>query len=419
VTAEIITVGEELLLGSTINTNAAWLGDRLDRLGFRTRRSVTVGDDHDAIVSAVGSALESASLTVVTGGLGPTHDDITKHAIADLFGLELVIDPVVEDDLRSRFAQRGRPFTEGRRSMAYVPAGFEALKNPVGMAPGLLYVRSGDRKVGLLILPGVPSEMKGLVTTYGDNIASRLTAGVARIHRTFLTAGITENRLEEAVKDLIESRHEDVRFALLPDARTGVRLRITVDSGDAETARAHMDRVAAAAEERLGDLVYGYDDDQLEVVVGTLLRERGLSLALAESCTGGLIADRITDVPGSSDYFKGGVIAYGNEIKEGFLNVRPETLATHGAVSKQVALEMAIGCRIRMSADVGVSATGIAGPGGGSVEKPVGTVYLGLSSSEHELAIHLKLTENRQLNKLLTSTMALNLIRRHVLKLPV
>ena len=414
--AEIVTVGDELLLGSTINTNAAWLGDRLDRLGFRTRRVVTVGDDLEAISAAVESSIGSSDLVVITGGLGPTHDDVTKKALADLLGVDLVIDPVVEEELRVRFERRGRPFTAGRRSMATKPEGFEAFSNPVGTAPGLFYVREGLRRCGVLVLPGVPYEMKAIVDAFADEIGRRLSLGAKRLHRTFLTAGITENRLEEIVQDLIETRHPDVRFALLPDARTGVRLRVSVDSKDGAEAKRHLDTVSEGVSQRLGTLVYGFDDAVLEDVVGRLLRESGLTLALAESCTGGLIADRITDVAGSSDYFRGCVVAYDNSLKVSLLGVSQETLERHGAVSTEVAVEMAAGCRKRLGAEIGVSATGIAGPGGGTPDKPVGTVYLGLSTPEKELAIKLHLTENRSLNKMLTSTAALNLIRRFVLK---
>lgn len=417
--AEIVTVGDELLLGSTVNTNASWLGDRLDRLGFRTRRMVTVGDDQAAIATAVEAAMTSSDLVVVTGGLGPTHDDVTKKAISELLGMDLTIDPVVEAELRARFEKRGRPFTEGRRSMAMVPAGFQAFSNPVGTAPALFYVRERPRPCGLLILPGVPYEMKALVDTHADAIVSRLSKGVARLHRTFLTAGITENRLESLVQDLIDQRHEDVRFALLPDAKTGVRLRVSVDSRDAAVARSHLDRVCEQVASRLGTLVYGFDDDMLEQVVGGLLRQSGCTLSVAESCTGGLISDRVTDVPGSSDYFRGGIVAYDDSIKIEMLGVKPASLEVHGAVSKQVALEMAAGCRERFGVDIAVSATGIAGPGGGTDEKPVGTVFLGLSSEDSNLAIMLKLTENRKLNKVLTSTLALNLIRKVLLRIEV
>ncbi|HUF10224.1 MAG TPA: competence/damage-inducible protein A [Rhodothermales bacterium] len=414
--AEIVTVGEELLLGSTVNTNAAWLGDRLDRLGFRTRRVVTVGDDREAISAAVESSIGTSDLVVITGGLGPTHDDVTKKALAALLGVDLVIDPVVEEELRVRFERRGRPFTAGRRSMATKPEGFEAFSNPVGTAPGLFFVREGVRRCGFLVLPGVPYEMKAIVDTFADEIGRRLSLGVKRLHRTFLTAGITENRLEEIVQDLIETRHPDVRFALLPDAKSGVRLRVSVDSKDAAEAKKHLDTVSEGVSQRLGTLVYGFDDDVLEDVLGRLLRESGLTLALAESCTGGLIADRITDVAGSSDYFKGCVVAYDNSVKMSLLGVSQETLERHGAVSSEVAVEMAAGCRKRLGAEIGVSATGIAGPGGGTPDKPVGTVYLGLSTPDKELAIKLHLTENRSLNKMLTSTAALNLVRRFVLK---
>lgn len=303
--------------------------------------------------------------------------------------------------------------------MAFVPEGFDALLNPVGTAPGLLRAKGAERQCGLLILPGVPVEMKGIVDRYANEIVRRVSGSAPRLHRTFLTAGITENHLEEMVHDLITTRDADVRFALLPDAKTGVRLRVSVDSKDASTAQAHLDSVCEAVAARLGDLVYGHDDDVLEEVVGNLLRKSGQILAAAESCTGGLISDRITNIPGASDYFVGAFVTYGNASKVSALGVSQETLDRYGAVSKQVAMEMAAGCRERLGAHVGVSATGVAGPGGGTLEKPVGTVCLGLSTEERQLAIVLKLTENRHLNKMLTSTAALNLVRKHLLRIDV
>jgi nicotinamide-nucleotide amidase len=417
VNAEIVTVGDELLLGSTVNTNAAWLGDWLDRVGFRTRRVVIIGDDHSEISSAIEAAMETSDLVVITGGLGPTHDDITKKAIADVLGLELVVHPGVEEELRERFKRRGRRFTKSRRTMALVPEGFLPLTNSVGTAPGLLSVRKDGRRCGLLLLPGVPYEMKAIVSAHTEEIVLRVSGGIPRLHRTFRTAGITENQLEEMVRDLIDTSHSDVRFALLPDARTGVRLRVSVDSVDALIAAAHLETVGEAVAARLGSLVYGHDDDELEGVVGTLLRRSGLTLTAAESCTGGLISDRITDVPGSSDYFLGGLVAYDNSAKIGALGVSPESLKIHGAVSKQVAVEMAVGCREKFGSDIAVSATGVAGPDGGTPDKPVGTVCLGLSSEEHTVGIMINLTENRRLNKLLTSTAALNLVRKHLLRI--
>lgn len=409
--AQVITIGNELLLGRTVDTNAAWLARRLDEAGFHVVRKVTVGDDLDAIENAVREALAESTVVVTTGGLGPTHDDITKTAIARVFGVKLKIDKALESSLADMYERRGRRFTPERRSMATVPEGFEWLPNPVGSAPGLAKKTTETGNRCLLAFPGVPYEMKAIF----DESANDFFEHVARIgsaHRTFRTAGLPENRLQEMLAHVLNNLPEGVSLAFLPDSISGVAVRLTVRMETHEDAEYALTALGRPIEEAIGKYVYGGERDTLEAIVGRLLTKQKKTLSIAESCTGGLIADRITDVPGSSAYMKGAVIAYENASKAAFLGVDPDLLESEGAVSEPVVMQMASGCRERFGSDLALSVTGIAGPGGGTEEKPVGTVWLGLSDAERTVAFNLRLTENRRLNKELTSTAALNLLRR-------
>ncbi len=411
--AQIITVGNELLIGRTVDTNAAWLARRLDEAGFQVVRKVTIGDDLDAIEEAVRASLIESTVVVTTGGLGPTHDDVTKKAIARVFGVKLQIDRALESSLAARFERRGRPFTDDGRTMALVPEGFEWVANPVGTAPGLVMKMTEFGRRCLLAFPGVPYEMKAIYRAHAIEVFEHV-AHMGSAHRTFRTAGMSENRLEEILSPVLEDLVDGISLAFLPDARDGVAVRLTARAPTARVAETALGGVAERVDSLIGEFVYGGEDDRLEAVVGRLLQEKGMTLSIAESCTGGLIADRITDVPGSSSYLMGGVVAYGNRAKVELLGVDKAVLASEGAVSKSVAEQMAAGCRDRFGSDVAISVTGVAGPSGGSPEKPVGTVWVGVADDEGVMAFHLRLTENRRLNKELAGTEALNILRRRL-----
>ena len=371
----LVTVGDELLLGQTVDTNAAWLARELSELGADVVRALTVGDGEDEIRDAVASAAASADLVIVTGGLGPTDDDRTREAVARHFGRELEVDDELLEALERRFREAGFGDLPRRNvSQAEVPRGAEALANPHGTAPALLLEE--DEAV-VVLLPGVPKEMKGI---FRQGLAQRLRqAFPERLrgvrHRRIHTTGIAESVLAERLEEALPEETGPVSLAFLPDER-GVDLRLTVRGvEDQDEAEAWLDR----AEERLEPVVEKYrfeapESGDLVEAVGRALEGAGRTLAVAESCTGGLVAKRLTDRAGSSAYFLGGVVAYDNRLKVELLEVDPEVLDAHGAVSEEVAEAMALGVARRLGADGGLGITGIAGPTGGTEEKPVGTV---------------------------------------------
>lgn len=372
---EIVTIGTELLLGATLEGNGTWLSRRLGEVGIRVHRRVTVGDDADAIAAAIAHGLERHGAVICTGGLGPTRDDVTKVAVARLFARELVLNEAWLEVVRGRFRDRGLDMPAVNRTQAEIPAGALLLPNERGTAPG---VAIEDDRLGLVILlPGVPHEMQWLTEHHVLPLLRERGFGRAApvTSRTLRTTGISESALAEQIDDLVDS-FAPLTLAYLP-AGTGEDLRLTCwgELSMDEAARA-LDRAEAALRDRLGDLVYGTGDDDLAGVVLDELRARKLSLAVAESCTGGLLAKRLTDPAGSSDVFVGGVVAYANDAKRLFLDVHEATLGEHGAVSEAVASEMAAGVCARTGASCGIAITGIAGPGGATPAKPVGTVCI-------------------------------------------
>ncbi len=371
---ELLTVGTELLLGFTVDTNGAEIARALASIGVEVARRTSVGDDRVAIQDAIGTALDRTGAVLVTGGLGPTRDDITKHAVADLLGLPLEFHEEIWQGLLERFRGLGREPSMTNRSQAEVPRGGTVLRNRWGTAPGLWL----DSPRGLVImLPGVPIEMRNLLA---HEVVPRLAPlGGKRVVRslTVRTTSIPESTLAERLGD-IEDAVRPLGLAYLPGLE-GVDLRLTswgVDETESDV------RLVAAAEElrrRAGEHVYGEGEETLAGIVVGLLRERGWTIGVAESCTGGLLGGRLTDVAGSSAVFRGGVIAYDNDVKVSALDVPAEWLHLHGAVSEPVAAAMAEGVRRRLAVDIGVGITGIAGPGGGSPDKPVGTVCLAVA----------------------------------------
>ena len=296
-TAILLTVGDEILIGQIVNTNAAWLGERLGTEGVTVTRMETVGDDVATIRRALERGLDEADLVVVTGGLGPTHDDVTKKAVAEAFGRALVFDGALMAEVEAKFAARGRPVRPAHRAFAEIPEGFEALPNPVGMAPGLWGARGGGRLV--VVMPGVPREMEAIMTAHVLPRLEALAGGRAVLHRTLLTTGEGETALAERLGDLSDVFAEGATLAFLPGLGT-VRLRLSVHGADRAAAQTALDRCAARLCRDLGDLVFGEGDETLEGVVGEMLAARGLTLAVAESCTGGAVAARITSRPGAS-----------------------------------------------------------------------------------------------------------------------
>jgi nicotinamide-nucleotide amidase len=373
---ELITIGDELLLGFTVDTNAVHIARTLADLGVRITRRATVGDTPADIVDAVRTALDRTGAVLTTGGLGPTADDRTHESLALAFGRELVLNEPARDALAERWQQRfGRPMPDSNVRQFMLPHGANVLTNRHGSAPGIWLEDDAGRFVATM--PGVPREMRGLLA---EEIVPRLlaragdTSATVVRSRTLRTTGISESACADRLAEFRGAVH-DVPLSYLPGL-DGVDLRLTISGVSSEYADATLARAGATVRERVGDWIYGEGDDDLAALVLEALRAHGHTIAVAESCTGGLLGARLTAIPGSSSQVLGGIIAYDNRIKVEQLGVAPSLVAEHGAVSEPVARAMASGVRERFGADVGVGITGIAGPGGGSAEKPVGTVWV-------------------------------------------
>jgi nicotinamide-nucleotide amidase len=372
--AELIFTGSELLLGQVVNSYADYLSRRLRVLGIEVVRQTTVGDHRERITAVLESALAVPGLVIITGGLGPTGDDLTREAVAGLLDLELVFDTGSYQRIREFYGSRGEDVPASVQREAFLPAGARALPNPCGTAPGIVLKRDGST---LIMLPGPPQEMKAIFEESVEALLAGL-AGGNRIIRSRLVKfyGLSESDVLEHLKDL----EGPGKAAIAYTARPGeVHVRVTGTGTDEESALRLVEPVLQRAREQLAEFIYGYDEDTPELGAGSLLAASGLTLALAESCTGGMIAARITSVPGSSDYFLGGVVAYDNRVKQGLLGVSGQTLELKGAVSSETAREMALGACRALRADLGLSVTGIAGPGGGTPQKPVGLVHFALA----------------------------------------
>jgi nicotinamide-nucleotide amidase len=391
---EILTIGTELLLGSTVDTNGAWLGEHLAAEGIRVARRTTVADDALAIRDALTSALRRTGLVICTGGLGPTPDDFTKSIVASVYGRAMYLDAAWLAEVEQRWRARGVPMPSLNRNQAEVPEGARILPNARGTAPGLVLE---DGALGVtILLPGVPAEMRWLARTHVLPMLRERLAPLTPIRsRTIRTTGIAESAIAELLTGMA-ARLAPLTLAWLPTG-IGEDVRVTcwgeATGADAEAALDAAEREIAAV---LGPWVYGRDHDDLAEVLGAELRARSLSVAVAESCTGGLVAERITDVPGSSGYFLGAIVSYADAAKQALLGVPPDVLADHGAVSEVMAEAMARGARAALGADCAISVTGIAGPGGGSAEKPVGTVWIACAVGDQVHAQLFRFTGERK-----------------------
>ena len=404
---EVVTIGTELLLGQILDTNAAELGRGLAAAGVEVVRHSSVADRPDAIRAAVAEALERTGFVITTGGLGPTRDDITKREVAALFAKALEMDAAVLQSLEERFRRLGRPMPAVNRTQAEVPAGATVLPNPRGTAPGL-WVEDRGRVV--VMLPGVPSEMRGLLA---EEVLPRLaarTAGTVVRSRSVRTTGIAESALAERV-GAIEEELAPLTLAYLPST-DGVELRVTAWSLRADDAERRLAAAVAQLRERAGEHGYGEDRTDLAAVVLDQLRARGSRLVVAESCTGGLLSARITAIPGASTVFIAGVVAYDNMVKSGTLDVPPELLDQYGAVSEQVVSAMAAGVQRQFAVDAALAITGIAGPSGGTAEKPVGTVWLAARYRAERRALKRVFPGDRNEIRARSAQAALDLLRR-------
>ncbi len=408
--AEIVSVGTELLLGQIVDTDAAYLARTLSELGVSVYRRVTIGDNMERLVAALRQALSDADLVFTIGGLGPTMDDITRDGLAAAMGDTLHQDEAIAERLRRFFTSRNMPVLESNLRQALVPTHGRPIDNPNGTAPGLLFEKDG--KIGIA-LPGPPNEFNPMVDDFVVPYLRQKTGNVGTIRSLVLRiAGVGESLVEDKVKDLMLDSNPTVA----PYAKVGeVHLRVTAKADTVEEAERLIAERAALVRERLGNAIYGENDTPLEQAVVTALRQRGQTVATAESCTGGLVAQRITDVAGSSAVFLGGVVAYSNAAKTDLVSVSAETIARVGAVSPEVAQALAEGVRRRFGADYGIGVTGIAGPDGGTPEKPVGLVYLAVayeSGCEVEKA---NFIGSRQIVRHRASQTVLNMLRLRAL----
>lgn len=406
--AEIISIGDEILIGMTIDSNAAWIGNSLTHLGINVYQNISISDTKEHILKAVDEAFSRSELVIVTGGLGPTSDDITKQTLCDYFDTSLVKNKSVYENIENFLAARGLEMNDNNVRQADVPEDCKVLPNALGTAPGMWFEKEG--KV-LISMPGVPYEMKYIMQEHTLPLISNFFNRPAIKYRLVMTFGTFEAKLAEILEDFEKELPENVSLAYLPTSGI-IKLRLTGRGDDEDL----VDRILQEQVDKLygiiPDLIYGLDGVSLQGVLGSILKEKNLTLGIAESCTGGSLSSMITEIPGSSDYFKGSVIAYDNDIKMELLGVKGEDLEKHGAVSREVALQMARGVRKKLETDYGLSTTGIAGPGGGTEDKPVGTVWIAVSSKEGDFAVKHNYAFKRMNNIRRASLAAMNLLRQ-------
>ena len=413
--ASILAIGDEIVGGRTPDTNSGWLGQLLHSAGLDVAGFLTVPDEPDAIVRALARAFEDAEICITTGGLGPTVDDLTSAAIARFVGTDLVLDQPSLERIEQRFRDRDLEMPANNRKQALIPGGATVIPNPRGTAPGFLCPLPGQADRWIATLPGVPREMMTMAEETLLPWLASLGSGRTLRARTYSTFGLTESQLDEMLVGVVAEDEARLAFrASFPR----LQARVSVEASSAAAAEAKLDGIEERVRERLGESLYAVGDAGLETALGHLLRDRSLTLTVAESCTGGLIGHRVTDVPGSSAYFLGGVVAYSNEAKQALLGVRGETLARHGAVSGQTVREMADGARRVTGADLAIATSGVAGPGGGTVDKPVGTVWIAVTGRDTDWQRRYDLgARPREWIKEMTAQLAMYSARRILLEI--
>lgn len=411
--AEIVSTGTELLLGETINTSAHYVAGKLSLLGIEVDYHTTVGDNPERLEQVLRQAIERSDLVVTTGGLGPTVDDLTKELVAKVMDIEMVLDPSSLEQIKQFFSRRKAPMPKNNEKQAYFPKDSKILPNPIGTAPGAMIEKNGKT---VIILPGPPFEMTPMFENYvWTELQHTLKPGTERMHERVLKVfGMVESAIEEVLVDLMGL--PNVSIALLAK-RAEMHIRLVARSPDKSSGAAEkvLNRAEEDIRRRLGNKVFGRDQETMLGIIGQLLKDEKYTIATAESCTGGLLSAAFTQEPGSSEFYLGGVVSYSNALKQGLLGVSEEALTKYGAVSEQVAKEMAQGIRAKAGSDLALSTTGIAGPDGGSQEKPIGLVYIGLATPEGVCAEKIQLYGERESVRQLTVQAALNKLRLHML----
>jgi nicotinamide-nucleotide amidase len=412
INASIITIGDELLIGQVIDTNSAWIAQQLNRAGIAVTKRIAVGDDADEIWNALESEKGNAEVVLITGGLGPTSDDITKQLLCKYFDGKMIVDNGALENVKFLFEKiYHKPISEVNLKQAEVPDVCEVIQNKRGSAPGMVFQKDGTIFISM---PGVPYEMQGIMEDVIPMLEKRF-ALPAIIHRTILTAGIGESALAEMIKDFEAQLPSEIKPAYLPNYGM-VRLRLTTSGFE----KANTEKVINEQFEQLKELVKNYmvtdKDETMQEVLGNILSKNKKTISTAESCTGGAIASLITSVPGSSAYYQGSIVSYSYDIKETLLNVKKETLEKYGAVSEETVKEMLSGLLDQMKTDFGIAVSGIMGPDGGTAEKPVGTVWVAVGNKEKQFVQKLKQRFERKKNIEVTSVMALNMMRKFILE---
>lgn len=405
--AEIIAIGDEILYGQTLDTNSHWISGVLDEINVKVHYRTTIGDNREQMLEAFEKGVERSDIVLITGGLGPTRDDLTKPLLAEFFGVQMILNDSALEDIKSLFKKAGREMTDLNLNQAELPSNCIKITNKMGTAPGMWFE---EKNTILVSMPGVPYEMKKMMKDFVlPKIQEKYGKGVIH-HKIIKTIGIPESKLAEMIKDWEENLPQDIKLAYLPSLGQ-VKLRLTALGDNLEKLKSEVDTQIKELNHLVGKYIYGYDTDEIEGVIGKMLKEKNQTIATAESCTGGYLAHLITSIPGSSNYYKGSIISYSNDVKTDKLGVDQKILEEYGAVSEETVKQMAENVRKVLNTDVGLATSGIAGPDGGTAEKPVGTVWIAYSDSDKTIAKKLQLTKDRMLNIQWSAYGALNLFR--------
>lgn len=409
--AEIITIGDELLIGQVIDTNSAWMASQLSLIGIDVKQITTIADTRLQILHTLSEAGNRARIVLISGGLGPTSDDITKQTLCEYFDTHLIVDEAALEDITAFFKRRGIPLTELNRKQSEIPAGCIPIPNPVGTARGMWFEKENTIYISM---PGVPFEMKSIMNDYVLPSLKKRFPNTIVIHRTILTSGLGESFLADRIEKWEKSLPGYIKLAYLPQPGI-VRLRLTARGCHEDKLQKEIDTLTESLYGLIPELIFGEDSETLEGVIGELLLSKRQTLATAESCTGGSISQKITSIAGSSAYYKGSVVAYANEIKQKVLHIDKETIIQYGAVSKEVVEKMAQGACSVFNTDWAVSVSGIAGPDGGTEEKPVGTVWIGVAGPDGITAQKFLFGDNRERNITRATVAALQMLRKRIL----
>ena len=408
--AEIITIGDEILIGQIIDTNSAWIANELNLIGIDVVRKTSVSDNKDEIIKAIDYAKSTSDIILLTGGLGPTNDDYTKETLAEYYKVELIENAEVLKHISQLITKNVGVLNQRNIDQAKVPANCIVIHNSVGTAPGMWF---NDRNKIIISMPGVPFEVKEMMTTTILPKLKNLNTDSVIIHKIILTQGIPESRLAEVLESWENNLPREIKLAYLPSPGL-LKLRLSARGNNKAYLQDLIDEQVTKIQQVIPDTICGYDSELLEEIVGNLLLKTGKTLSIAESCTGGYISQLITSIPGSSAYFKGSIVAYSNEIKENILNVSKSNIDIYGAVSKQVVEEMVTGIRRIYNTDYSIATSGISGPAGGSIEKPVGTTWIAIADKNGVISMKYTFGDHRGRNIARASLTALNMLQKRI-----